>query len=302
MLSTIAALWPITINADDEIERPRLVVAAVQMRSSRDLASNLNILMEHLRGCAARGVEVAVFPECAITGYFDDVARETTTDQLQSAERQVADCCRELGIAAIIGTPHREEGKLYNSAIVITSAGDILERYHKVQLAESWPDPGDHLSVFELDGVPCSIIICHDERYPELVRLPVLAGARVIFYLSHESGLKAEHKIAPYRAQIQARAVENGVFIVHANAPANEDLSGSHGHSRIIGPDGNLIGPEASIFSEDVLTATLDIAEAGAGNARRSLSRGVLQDWWQEGIDRVRVIREPIERSPVSSE
>ena len=27
-------------------------------------------------------------------------------------------------------------------------------------------------------GVPCAAIICHDKRYPELVRLPVLAGAR----------------------------------------------------------------------------------------------------------------------------
>jgi predicted amidohydrolase len=95
----------------------------------------------------------------------------------------------------------------------------VLERYHKVQLAESWPEPGDPLPVFQEDGVPCSIIICHDERYPELVRLPVLVGARVVFYLSHESGVRAESKINPYRAQIQARAVENTIYVIHANAP-----------------------------------------------------------------------------------
>lgn len=304
--STVLALFLCVMSsssdAGDQQQGTTLSVAAVQMKSTRDLAANLVRIKQHLTTCAGRSVKVAVFPECAITGYFDDVARQTTSEELEAAERQVAEFCRELSIAAVIGTPYRTDDKLYNSAIVITSTGDILERYHKVQLAEAWPDPGDHLSVFELDGVACSIIICHDERYPELVRLPVLAGARVIFYLSHESGLKAEHKIAPYRAQIQARAVENGVFIVHANAPANEDLSGSHGHSRIIGPDGNLIGPEASIFGEDILTATLDMNEAGAGNARRSLSRGILRDWWQDGIDRVRMIREPIERRPVSSE
>ena len=58
----------------------------------------------------------------------------------------------------------------FNSAIVVGPSGSVIERYHKVQLAESWPDGGDHLSVFKIDGVPCSIIVCHDERYPELAQ------------------------------------------------------------------------------------------------------------------------------------
>src|SRR4029078_7491457 len=143
----------------------------------------------------------------------------------------ITEACKQHKVYAVVGMPYREGDRLYNSAVVIDPAGKVVERYHKIQLAEDWPDAGDHLSVFKVDGVPCSIIICHDERYPELVRLPVLAGARVVFYLSHESGIRAESKIGPYRAQIQARAVENTVYVVQANAPANEDTSGSHGQS-----------------------------------------------------------------------
>jgi predicted amidohydrolase len=171
--------------------------------------------------------------------------------------------------------------------VVIDEGGKVRERYHKVQLAEPWPEPGDHLSVFRVKGVPCSIIICHDERYPELVRLPVLAGARVIFYLSHESPLTQEHKLGPYRAQIQARAVENTVYVVHANAPANRDATGSHGQSRLIDPDGNLIR-EASLFGEEVLCATLDLKKSTAANAKRSLTRGPLAGWWRAGLKQVR--------------
>src|SRR5262249_7766287 len=176
---------------------------------------------------------------------------------------------------------------LFNSAVVIDPSGKVLERYHKVQLAESWPEPGDHLSVFQVDGVPCSAIICHDERYPELVRLPVLAGARVVFYLSPEAGWRAENKITPYRAQVQARAVENTVYVVHANAPANPDATGSHGQSRLVAPDGNVI-QEASVFGEDVLAGTLDLSKATGGNARRRLTRGPLTRWWEEGLKQVR--------------
>ncbi|QDV34372.1 carbon-nitrogen hydrolase family protein [Tautonia plasticadhaerens] len=277
-----------------EPETTTLRVAAVQFRSSRDLDDNVSRIRAHLIRLGGQGVRVAVFPECALTGYSGDSATSTTADRLAEAEARVAEACREAGISAVVGSPWRDGGRLYNSALVFDPSGRVVERYHKVQLAEAWPDPGDHLSVFPVDGVPCSIIICHDERYPELVRLPVLAGARVVFYLSHESGIRQEHKLDPYRAQIRARAVENTVFVVQANAPANDDLSGSHGQSRVIAPDGNLLG-EAGMFGEEIVTADLDLSLATASNALRSLSRGPLGDWWRAGVSRVRILGGPPE-------
>lgn len=266
-----------------------LRVAAVQLRSTRDLDANVKATLSWLARLAADGVEVAVFPECSLSGYFADVIPKLSAKALKHAVDRVAAACKQHKIWAVVGTPVRDGDKLYNSAVVIDDAGQVRERYHKVQLAERWPDPGDHLSVFRVKGVPCSIIICHDERYPELVRLPVLAGARVIFYLSHESGLTQEHKLGPYRAQIQARAVENGVFVVHANAPANADASGSHGHSRVIDPDGTIV-KEATMFKEEAVTAVLELRRADAGNARRSLTRGPLTAWWRDGLKHVRQV------------
>jgi predicted amidohydrolase len=266
-----------------------LRVAAVQMRSKADLDANVERTIALLEKCAADKADVAVFPECNVSGYFDDYVKKLSAKQLAKAEQDLCRACKRLGIWAIVGMPVRQGGKLYNSAVVIDSDGKVRERYHKVQLAEAWPDPGDHLSVFRVKGVPCSIIICHDERYPELVRLPVLAGSRVVFYLSHESPITQESKLGPYRAQIQARAVENSVFVAHANAPANADASGSHGQSRLIDPDGNLI-KEASMFSEEIVIATLDLKRAHAGNARRSVTRGPLGEWWKEGVKQVKQI------------
>jgi predicted amidohydrolase len=278
---------PEPVNATAALQ---LRVAAVQMRSSRDLAENVRKIAAQLSRCAADGVRVAVFPECALTGYFEDKFMQAiSVEQLDTAERQVAEACRTHDIYAIVGTPYRDGDRLFNSAVVITPQGSVLARYHKVQLAESWPVGGDQLVVFPIDGMPASIIICHDERYPELVRLPVLAGARVVFYVSHESGLKEEKKIAPYRAQIQARAVENTVYVVQANAPANSDTTGSHGQSRLIAPDGNLIN-EASIFEEDVLIATLDLERATGKQARQSVERGPFGDWWRAGVAKVHVV------------
>lgn len=294
VLSFALASVPSAACEEEPAAKPaaQLRVAAVQMRSTRDLASNAQKIAQHIAHCAEQGARVVAFPECALTGYFDNTFMQAiSAEQLAGLEQQVAAACRANHVYAVVGTPYREDDRLFNSAIVIRPDGTTLARYHKIQLAESWPTGGQELVVFPVDGVPASIIICHDERYPELVRLPVLAGARIVFYLSHESGLDKESKIGPYRAQIQARAVENSVFVVQSNAPANADAAGSHGQSRLIAPDGNLMA-EASIFGEDVLIESLDVERATGRLAQQSVERGPLGDWWRTGAARVRVIEE----------
>jgi predicted amidohydrolase len=264
-----------------------LKCAAVQMRSTRDLAANSRRIAKSIQDTAAKGARVVVFPECALTGYFEDTITNLSTMEITNAASQVYAACRNAHVYAIVGSAWREGDAFYDSALIIDPAGRLIERYDKMQLAEKWPRAGDKLFVFQIDGVPCSVMICHDERYPELVRLPVLAGAKLIFYVSHESGLDEQSKIGPYRAQIQARAVENNVFIIQANAPANPDKTGSHGQSRIIAPDGNVL-QESSISEEDILIGTLDLKRATRSNALNSLKRGPLAAWWAEGLKHVK--------------
>lgn len=270
-------------------EPQSLRVAVVQMRSTADLNANVRHTIELLERAAKERVQVAVFPECSLTGYLPDVIPKLSQEQIAAAVDEVAKACGRIGIAAVIGSPWREGDKLYNSAIILDERGRTVERYHKVQLAENWPVGGDHLSVYKLFGVPCTTIVCHDERYPELVRLPVLAGARVVFYISHESGVRFESKLGPYRAQIQARAVENTVYVAQSNAPANDDATGSHGQSRLIAPDGNIL-QEATAFGEELLVADFDLTKATGAMAKRSTTRGPLTKWYEEGVRQVRVI------------
>ena len=266
-----------------------LKVAAVQMRPTDNLEENIKKTIDFIGRCAQDAVRVVVFPECSMVGSREDTVLRTTAEQLAAAEERVAQACRQHHTYAIVGMPTRDKDKLFNSAVIFSPEGRVIDRYHKMQLAERWSHPGDHLSVYKIDGVMCTTIICHDERYPELVRLPVLVGAQVVFYISSESGLRHEHKIGPYRAQIQARAVENEVWVVHANCPANEDGSGSHGQSRIIAPDGNIV-QEASIFREEVIAATINLGRATRMNAKKSLRCDLLREWWEEGMKLVRVI------------
>ena len=259
-----------------------LRVAAVQFRSSPSLGDNLKRISETLVRLAADHVTVAVFPECALTSYTREAAESASQEDLTAAELQIRGICRQHHIAAIVGSVYKVNGRIYNSAGVIDSKGELIERYGKVYLAgEKWFTPGNHISYFELEGIPSTVMICHDERYPEMVRLPAIQGARIAYYISHESGLREESKVAPYRAQLMARAVENGVFIVAANAPASpKDLSGSHGQSRIVSSDGNVM-KEATFFGDEILTETLTLK---SGRLKRPLDE-LMGDWWKQGVE-----------------
>src|SRR5262245_42520138 len=63
-----------------------LRVAAVQMRSRPDLDANVRHTVAWLRRCAAERAQVAVFPECNVSGYFADYVPRLSAPQLRAAE------------------------------------------------------------------------------------------------------------------------------------------------------------------------------------------------------------------------
>src|SRR5215212_721791 len=70
-----------------------LTVAAVQMRSSRDLSNNVAQIKAFIHESGAKGARFVVFPECALTGYFEDIVTSVTAAQLAEAEASVAAAC-----------------------------------------------------------------------------------------------------------------------------------------------------------------------------------------------------------------
>jgi len=130
--------------------------------------------------------------------------------------------------------------------------------------------------------------VCHDVRYPELVRLPAAAGAQICYYCSNEDGMQAKYKFTAYRSMPIARAAENAIFVVMANPPGDRDnlrsVSQSHGNSKIVAPDGIVLA-EAGHFEERLVTQTIDVAEATGEFAKRAVDDpSVLQAWMRHGV------------------
>src|SRR4051794_20938572 len=109
----------------------RLRVAAVQFRSEAMLPRNLTRMIAVLEKCAKKGVQVAVFPECALTSYNADAILGLTAADVIAAEKELAGACRRLRIAAIVGTIEHVGRRRLNAAVIIGRDGRIKTRYHK---------------------------------------------------------------------------------------------------------------------------------------------------------------------------
>jgi predicted amidohydrolase len=260
----------------------QLKVACVQMRLSNDMGTNVNNTVARIASEAAQGTRVVVFSECSLTGYDGNTVPTIQQPAIDNALAQVAAACAAQHVYAIVGTTYYENSVRYNAAVVFGPDGSVVERYYKVHVVESYCTNGNRLAFFRIDGVPATIFICHDERYPELARIPVFGGARIAFYISFESDASSG-KNFNYRCQIVGRAVENQSWVISCNAPVGNLGGGdSHGQSRIIGPDGTVYQEAGD--QETVIRYTIETDQASNAWAQAGAATPLLSEFWEEGL------------------
>src|SRR4051812_19511223 len=96
----LALLWGAALHSQEPL---RLKVAAVQFRSSFDVVDNGARIVDALQRLARDGVQVAAFPECALTGYHTRPVMEASSEAVAAAEGKIRQTCRDHKIAAVVG-------------------------------------------------------------------------------------------------------------------------------------------------------------------------------------------------------
>ena len=69
---------------------------------------------------------------------------------------------------------------------------------------------GTALNEFDIQGVPVSLYICHDHRYPELQTLPVMFGARLLLHPSN--GGVVSGTVSAFEATARAASRQTHAF------------------------------------------------------------------------------------------
>jgi predicted amidohydrolase len=207
------------------------LVAAVQMTSRADVAVNLAAATRGIDEAATRGAKLVVLPEnFAFVGAQerDKLAVAETIDAARPGPivSALAEAAARRGVWVIGGGMPEKTGRdgfVHNTAVVLSSAGQLVATYRKIHLFDiDIPNgaqfkesatviPGSDRVVVETPVGRVGLSICYDLRFPELYRSLVQAGAEIVVvpaaFTLHTG---KDH----WKPLLTARAIENQVYIV----------------------------------------------------------------------------------------
>jgi len=233
-----------------------------------DKAFNLEMIEQQLAEASERGVQLAVFPECAVSGYlFEslDEALDVAEPIPGPASDRIARAAERTNLYAVVGTLERDGDRCYNTAILAGPGGieTIYRKTHTLCLGvDRFTTPGDlGYRVHDLPVGRVGILICYDLRFPESARLLALQGAQIIVL---PTNWPETSTIQP-DVFTRARAAENRVFILAADRVGTERGARFLGRSQIVAPSGTVLA-EASTDRAEMLVFDVDPLEADLKN------------------------------------
>ncbi len=281
-------------------------VAAAQMGPTQradSRAQTLGRLIRLLEQAAEAGARLAVFPELAFTTFFPrwlltpaELAQFAEPAMPNPAVRPFFDRARALRIGVSIGYAERvADGRLFNSAILVSPEGRTLGTYRKVHLPGTVePRPSGGFQQLEkryfaygdkgfpawrapaslADGV-LGMMICNDRRWPEAWRMLGLQGVELVCcgfnsaaYDPHggdgeDAALRTFHS----RLVVQANAYMNATWAVAVAKAGIEDGAGLIGGSCIVDPNGMIVA-ETRGLGDEVITADCDLDSCRQGKEK----------------------------------
>jgi len=222
-----------------------------------DIEANYAQVEEGLAALRPESPGIVVLPELWATGFaysrLGEMVGHTTA---------VLDRLRKLAgrynIYLAGSLPETDQVHYYNT-LYVTGPEGVVGSYRKQHLfapmgENGYFSPGDRYGTLDTPVGRIAALVCYDLRFPELVRNQAAEGAELLVISAQWPIARKEH----WRILIQARAIENQLFVIAANR-CGTDQSGDRltfaGHSMIVAPDGTILqeaGQEKASISRSI--------------------------------------------------
>ncbi|MFE2434708.1 carbon-nitrogen family hydrolase [Streptomyces sp. NPDC059409] len=237
-----ASLIQIAVNEDETVEARRLRAAALVGEQA--------------------GVDLVVLPELWTTGAFAFEEFDAAAEPLRGPTYEaMAKAASDAGVWLHAGSiPERDaDGRLYNTSLVFSPAGDLAASYRKIHrfgfdkgeavLMGAGREP---VTVTVPDTATLGVATCYDLRFPELFRALVDAGAEILVVPAGWPERRRSH----WTLLAQARAVENQAFVLACGTAGTHAGVPQAGHSIVVDPWGEVLAESGA--GEEVLTVEFD--------------------------------------------
>jgi predicted amidohydrolase len=213
--------------------------------------------------------DLIILPEMWNTGYALTELAQLADVHGERTQSLIANFAKQQQVHVIAGSVavKLSDETFVNRSYVWNREGELISSYDKIHLFCLMDEhlhlrEGSAPGLVEIDGVNVGLMICYDIRFPELARKLALSGAKVMFVPAQWPNPRLHH----WRTLLQARAIENQMYVIACNRVGVSDGTSFFGHSMVIDPWGEVIheGTEEAA----VIRATLDLALVDEVRAR----------------------------------
>jgi predicted amidohydrolase len=209
------------------------------------------------------GADLVVLPELWLSGGFAIDSFAAAAEALDGPTvSAMSAAARQLGAWVHAGSlvERTEDGRLYNTAVLLRPDGSLAAVYRKLHLfgftggETSVLTAGTDLVTVDLDGVTAALVTCYDLRFPELFRALLDRGAELFLV----PAAWPTQRVAHWSLLARARAVEDQAFVVAVGGCGDQDGVVLGGRSVVVDPWGVVLAEAGE--TEQVLVADVDPA------------------------------------------
>lgn len=230
----------------------KIKIAAIQMPTVADKMENVRTVKTYLEKIKDENPDFVILPEMFCCPYQTENFPIYAEKEGGPVWQQLSGYAKQYGIYLIGGSmPEKDaEGNVYNTSYIFDREGKQIGKHRKVHLfdidvkgGQTFKESdtltaGDSDTVFDTEFGKIGVMLCFDIRFPELSRMMVNDGAKVIFV---PAAFNMTTGPAHWELSFRTRALDNLIYMVGC-APARDVSAGyiSWGHSIVTDPWGRV--------------------------------------------------------------
>lgn len=247
----------------------KIKIAAIQMPTVTAKMENVRTVKTYLEKIKDENPDFVILPEMFCCPYQTENFPIYAEEEGGPVWQQLSGYAKQYGIYLIGGSmPEKDaEGNVYNTSYIFDREGKQIGKHRKVHLfdidvkgGQTFKESdtltaGDSDTVFDTEFGKIGVMLCFDIRFPELSRMMVNDGARIVFV---PAAFNMTTGPAHWKLSFRTRALDNQIYMVGC-APARDVSAGyiSWGHSIVTDPWGRVTGMLDE--NEGILLAELDM-------------------------------------------
>jgi len=226
-----------------------------------NVEENLEIATDMIKQAANLKSDLILLPELWASGYDLSNWNRYAVPLQGGIFAEMSNLAKNNSIAIGSSLLERQGDRAFNTFVLFGNCGKTLGVYRKIHRfrlleEEKWLEAGNDLIVAETQWGNVGLSICYDLRFPEIFRLYAKHDVKLMLIVAEWP----ERRVVHWTKLLQARAIENQLFIAGVNKVGKSQGVKLGGFSAIVDPWGKPVieGDD----SQGLLNHTIDLREA----------------------------------------